>query len=315
MNSRPTSFEVVYDEGKMKSEGESNKTRVAVRGCRTQLAKRRAIAVVITIAVIGSLMWAAAAINRAARAAVRPTKTERAVTPSGAQGVSTKSRSLLSKLSFQPEPNKIRRQLGQRFQSPGRETAVRVGTLTIGGQTQPIRIVRTQDEQDGEQVMITLNNNQKALTWNPREGAQSAGAPPQAAERGAIERLALDSPDQFILAQTRGASYFTIARSVRPEEAGDAESYSGPVWDLVRVAEPEDGTTSKPINLWRIYYVNSATGLIDRIFYDDQGQSVTVEFLGWANLEGEMEPSLIRWTRGGQVTMELSLTNVSYESK
>jgi hypothetical protein len=178
-----------------------------------------------------------------------------------------------------------------------------------------VRIVRTQDDQDGERVTISVSGNGRSLTWNPRDGAKSNAGAPVSSDKNLIERVVLDSPDQFVFAQLRGATYYTIGRRVRPAEAGNSESYSGPIWDLVRVAEPQRGAASKPDNLWRIFYINDVTGLIDKILYDDGGQNVTVDLLEWANLSGEIEPTLTRWTRGGQVLMELRLTSVTYGPK
>jgi hypothetical protein len=215
------------------------------------------------------------------------------------------------RLAFQPEVDRFRRRLGERFIKSGRERATLAGTLTVGAQQFQARIIRTQNE-DGEQVDVTLNGG-GPLSWNGKGGAKSAGRDAAGAERSLIERIALDSPDQFVLAQMRGASYYTVARMVEPAGAGD--DYSGPVWDLIRIVEPQSGASAKPQNEWRVYYVNCSTGLIDKIVYQDQGQTVTVDLSGWANRGGEIEPSLIRWRRDGKLEMELSLNNIGHGAK
>ena len=78
------------------------------------------------------------------------------------------------------------------------------------------------------------------------------------------------------------------------------------------MAEPQHPTANKPENLWRIFYINSSTGLIDKILYEEQGQNILVELAEWADQGGEMEPTFIRWSRSGRMLMELSLTNVSH---
>jgi hypothetical protein len=185
----------------------------------------------------------------------------------------------------------------------------------LGGSSQPIRIVRTQDDEDVEQISIALGGAPASLTWSPKQGAKSGAAAAAGVERGLIERIALDSPDQFVLAQTRGASYYRIAGLVRPADVADPETYTGPLWDLVRVVEPQRGTGNKPESLWRIYYVNCSTGLIDKILYQQQGETVTVELTGWTNQGGELSPSTTRWSRGGQVVMQLSYNSVTHGPK
>lgn len=123
-----------------------------------------------------------------------------------------------------------------------------------------------------------------------------------------MERLTLDSPDQFVLAQLRGASYFTIARNVRPTEANDG--YSGPLWNLVRVDEPQTAKM-QPLSSWRIYYLNVETGLPDRIEYELNEQPVNVEFLEWSKQGDETTPSLVKWSSNGKSLMELRVTSLS----
>ncbi len=219
-----------------------------------------------------------------------------------------------SRLALQPEADKQRRRLGQRFLAPGREVTTLIGALTLGAERQIARIVRSQDEDD-ERLTISLGGGPPTLTWSGLEGAKLNGAPAIGSARSLIERIALDSPDQFVLAQLRGAAYFTIAREVRPAEAGGSDDYKGPVWDLVRVAEPTRIGQNKPQSLWRLYYINSATGLIDKVVSEEQGQTLTAEFSAWVTQNGETIPSRTVWKLNEQTIMELNLTNVTHNPK
>src|SRR5258708_487475 len=97
----------------------------------------------------------------------------------------------------------------------------------------------------------------------------SSGKSAAGTERSLIERLALDSPDQFVLAQLRGASYYTVARDVMPTSAGGSDDYNGPLWDVIRLGEPQT-SKSAPLSHWRIFHINSASSLIDRSISDEQ---------------------------------------------
>lgn len=235
-------------------------------------------------------------------------------TPALLQVTTTPQRGRLhSHLSLQPEADRFRRRLGQRFTAPGRERATLVGTLTTGAQQYQVRIFRTQGD-DGEQVEISLNGGPASLTWNKNDGAKSAGSTAVGIERSLIERLALDSPDQFILAQLRGASYYTIERFVQPADVKDPDAYAGPVWDLVRVREPEGAEQNRSQSSWRLYYINSATGLLDKVISQEQGVTVAAEVSEWVTQSGEKVPTRITWSRNQLPVMELVINGVSHGS-
>jgi hypothetical protein len=206
-------------------------------------------------------------------------------------------------LAFQPEADKLRRRLGRRFLAPGREVSVLAGALTLGSERYTAQITRRQDDDD-ERVMIALNGGPRGA-WSGLNGAAAADG-----LRSLVERIALDSPDQFILAQLRGSAYYTVARMVRPSEAGDSDTYTGPLWNVVRVTESPTLTQNNPRSPWRLYYINTATGLIDKVISEEQGQTIVAEISGWAAQNGEQIPSHISWTVNKQVVMEFSLTNV-----
>jgi hypothetical protein len=121
----------------------------------------------------------------------------------------------------------------------------------------------------------------------------------------------LDSPDQFVLAQARGASYYTVARNVMPASANGADDYTGPIWDVIRIGEPSAGT-AHPVSRWRIFHINSETGLLDRSISDEQGATVTAEFSGWVDHLGEKVPTHITWSQKGQMLMDLTLNSITH---
>jgi len=216
------------------------------------------------------------------------------------------------RLSRQPEADKFRRRLGKRFTEPGRQRTTTMGLLTIGSEQFQARIDRVQRD-GGEQVDVLLSGAAGTLSWNSTDGAKSGGRDASGLDRSVIERIALDSPDHFVLAQLRGCSYSTIAQMVTVPDAASGTFPGGP-WDLIRIVEPQHDTWSKPQDDWRVFYISNQTGLIDRILYQEQGQNIIVELLGWADHGGEMDPASIRWSRAGEVLMELILDGVNRRS-
>jgi hypothetical protein len=208
-------------------------------------------------------------------------------------------------LSLQPEAFNLGRRLGTRFSPDKRDQSILTGTLTIGAERKTLSAVRQQTSA-GERVEITVVGSLGLLTWDAEQGAMSSTARASSSERDLIERLVLDSPDQFVLAQLRGASYYTIARYARPAEATDG--YTGPLWNIVRVGDPEPDGEKQPKSPWRLYYINTVTGLVDRIVSEVQGQRIVAEMSNWTEINGEKVPANITWTSQGQPIMSFHLT-------
>jgi len=169
---------------------------------------------------------------------------------------------------------KLARQLGVRFLTGKNATSLVVGTLRIGSEARLIQMTRIQTD-DGESVQLTLDGLLGSLTWDAKQGVLSAGRQATTSQRELIERLVFDSPDEFVLMQIRGSSYHTVARGVRPVDAPD--DYDGPLWTIIRVDDPEQNEAKTPASRWRLFYVNTSTGLIDRTESEVQGQRVVAE--------------------------------------
>lgn len=212
-------------------------------------------------------------------------------------------------LKLQPEAIKLLHRLGgQRFRLKTPPAVIISGVLTTESGRQNVQISRYQNT-SGERVDLTLTQGNKSLRWDADAGAHSSIGELGLTERNILERLTFDSADQFILAQLRGASYQVVTRNLRPDDAPD--NYSGPLWDLIRIDDPEPEEKKRSLSKWRIYYLNSITGLIDKVVSDLQGERVEASFSEWTDHSGEKFPSTITWTRQGQPLMTLNVTNVS----
>lgn len=211
-------------------------------------------------------------------------------------------------LSLQPEAFKLSRRLGNRFTSTRQIASTLVGTLITGTLQRVINVTRKQTD-NGEQVEIKTIGSEAVLTWDAGTGALSSGARASGSERELIERLVLDSPDQFVLAQLRGASYYTVARNVRPAEAN--ETYTGSIWNIVRIDDPQRDTGMKPESNYRLYYVNARTGMIDKIVSEVRGESIEAVVTDWIEQNGEKIPGQITWMKQGQILMQYRVTTFS----
>jgi hypothetical protein len=214
-------------------------------------------------------------------------------------------------LALQPEAFKLARRLGARFSPDKSSTSVVAGTLTIGSEARTMEMTRTQTN-NGETVEIGVAGFSAAFLWDAGKGGLSSDSRATENDRELVERLVFDSPDQFVLMQLRGASYTTIARGVRPADA--TGGYFGPLWTVVRVDDPEPDETKRALSPWRLYYLNTRTGLIDRIESEVKGKRILAE-ISWTERNGEKLPAQIVWSTGGQTLMQYSLTNFSLSQK
>ena len=214
-------------------------------------------------------------------------------------------------LSLQPEAFKLSRRLGNRFASSRQTSSTVVGTLTTGTLQRDVNVVRSQTS-TGENVGIAIADVAGTLTWSDVEGPKAPGPNLSEGQRMLIERLVLDSPDQFILAQLRGASYYTVSRNVRAD-LGGSDNYNGPLWDVIRVEEPETEATRRPLSNWRLYYINVQSGLIDKIVSEAGMERIEANVLQWVDRAGEKVPSRIVWKRGNETVHEFTLTSFAIQ--
>jgi len=210
-------------------------------------------------------------------------------------------------LSLQPEALRVSRLLGKRFESSSPRTSILIGNLTIGESRLPLVISRRQTN-SGEMVELRLANS--IMAWSAEEGMTTTASADAETERLLFERLIFDSPDHFVLAQLRGASYFTVARSVRPPAAPD--DYSGPLWTIVRVDERQGDKSLQPRSSWRLYYIDSNTGLIDRIVSSLGEQTIEARIVSWTEQSDEKVPAQITWTIDNREVMSYQATSVSH---
>ena len=216
-------------------------------------------------------------------------------------------------LASQPEALKLSRRIGgNRFKARSASALDVSGVITTGTSQQSIQITRRRTA-TGESVKLFTPDSSIALEWEASAGISDSSKTPNAEKSAEFERLIFDSVDQFILAQLRGASYYVVARNVRPDNAPD--NYSGPLWDVVRIedaaVDEQKGSQSK----WRLYYLNRTTGLIDKVVSESQGQRIEASFSDWKKQGDELSPSTITWTSNGQTLMTFTVNTVSLSAQ
>ena len=128
--------------------------------------------------------------------------------------------------------------------------------------------------------------------------------------------LGYGSLSEFIQAQLRGASYYSVARNVQPSGAAGSVDYKGSVWNVVRITEPVYiSQAAKPQSSLRLYFINAVNGMIDKVISQENGETITAELFSWDNRDNEVVPSRIVWKRDHQVIMEFLLASVTHTLK
>jgi hypothetical protein len=230
-------------------------------------------------------------------------------TSSVTQAISTGAKA--RNLSLQPDALKMSRRLGNRFAPLRRDLSLVSGNLIIGTNSQSVTITRQQTD-IGERIQIAVGTG--TFTWSDAEGAKAPTGVLNDTQRLLIERVVFDSPDWFVLAQLRGASYHVVGRNIRPAEVGGSENYTGPVWDIVRVTDSESDSQKTPFSPWRLYFINSKTGLIDKIVCDLDREQIETTFSDWTVVGGETVPARIVWKGREGTLMEFVLTTFARTS-
>ena len=255
------------------------------------------------------LMGVSLVVSCVATAILNAGASMRTLSPTKPTQPQPRSERRLRNLSLQPEAFRVSRRLGARFSHKARGTTTITGTLIIGTNQQLATIIRRQTD-DGESVDVVLGG--RTLKWRNAEGVTGVPSSPTASERTLVEQLVFDSPDQFILAQLRGAAYYALARNVRAD-VGGSDSYTGPLWDLIRVEEPATEERAQPLSTSRLYYVNVKTGLIDKIVSEYGDARIEANLFAWVDQAGEKVPSHIIWKRGEETIQEFRLTNLAIQ--
>jgi hypothetical protein len=125
-----------------------------------------------------------------------------------------------------------------------------------------------------------------------------------------IETIVRDSVEHFIAGQVRGDATFHLGDMFRADD-GSNQNYDGPFHDILRVDdafETPEGTKTRPT----LFYLNSRTGLLEKIVYEREEGKIEVEFGEWITIASQKTPGRIIWKENGSVTNQLVITHVAF---
>ena len=196
--------------------------------------------------------------------------------------------------------------LGNRFESPAQGRSIVTATLTRS-KGEPRQFTITRELPD--KVRIEELTTQWTIGHDGNRPWARAGSLSEEDLR-LIETLVRDSVEHFIAGQARGDATFHLGDMFRADD-GSNQNYDGPFHDILRVDdafETAEGTKTRPT----LFYLNSRTGLLEKIVYERGEGKIEVEFGEWLTITSQKTPGRITWKENGSVTNQLVITQLAF---
>jgi len=198
--------------------------------------------------------------------------------------------------------------LGDRFEIEAKARVLITASLTRnGGSPTQLTIVR----EPGDKLRVEEQAATR-LRILGHDGSRSwgQGGPPNVDEIEFLDSLVRDSIEHFITGQAAGNATLQLGDMFRLDN-GEDPGYVGPFYDILRV---EDAYTTAGVRDSRptLHYLNSQTGLPERIVYERGSKRVLVEFGNWAVFGGQKVPGRVVWQENGTIIRELTINQESF---
>lgn len=209
--------------------------------------------------------------------------------------------------------------LGDRFEVPGKERVTLSANFTH---------YRGAAKATGQATIIRELPTKLRFTEHTATGARAMGFDgntfwawgssdtPQGGDLQLLEFLVWDSVEFFITGQANGAATRVLGDRFRLDDGRNLE-YTGPFYDALKV---DEDFTSSTGNLRRptIYYLNSRTGLPERMVYDHPSREKTrviIELTNWLTIGDQKLPGKVTRKENGAMTEEVTTTHALFGPK
>ena len=211
----------------------------------------------------------------------------------------------LEPLRFPPQLRANIKALGDRFQKPGSERAVLVGTVADGRGRSSIIVTH---ELPGK-VRIDRGGG-RSLGF---DGASNWASDNKVSEQDEdlLEALLEDSPEGMFTRLSAGFALRLLGIHMRMDD-GKAAQYAGPWADVYQVVGKIPSRSSQPIRQ-KHYYFDSHTHLLSEVTYIVKGTTgVQLKRSVWTNVAGQMIPTSIIRVENGQAVLTVQIASVSF---
>jgi hypothetical protein len=198
--------------------------------------------------------------------------------------------------------------LGNRFESLAQGRSIVTATFTRSkGEPSQFTIIR--ELPDKLRIEETGLTTQRTIGHDGNRPWTRAGSL-SAEDLRVVESIVRDSVEHFIAGQARGDATLHLGDMFRADD-GSNQNYDGPFHDILRVDdafETPEGTKTRPT----LFYLDSRTGLLEKIVYEREEGKIEVEFGGWITIANQKTPGRIVWKENGSVTNQLVITHVAF---
>jgi hypothetical protein len=272
--------------------------------------RQRVIWLALLIALLGLTAFAFAAsrkLRRPKTTTTNPTTRQNRLSPVAAnRGTYVERGSLSPKLVWHLKA------LGDRLENPGKERLTLTGTLTRSEGSQLEDVVAVLEFPERLRLTIQRGVRTQVITFD-REQAGSKGNGRDAGEQALIETLVYGTAEHFFMTQKRGEATRLLGTRFRIDD-GSTANYTGPYYDVYKVADQIRSATNQR-EQETLYYFNSDTLLLERVFYqiNREGSTVKVEEItsNWGTEQGQQLPRRIERIENGKSVFVLTVRTAS----
>ena len=188
--------------------------------------------------------------------------------------------------------------MGDRLERPGKERLSLTGTLTRANDSQAEEVTAISEFPERLRLTRQKGNQTRVIAFDGDQVKNS----PDTAEQDLLETLVYGTAEHFFDAQMQGMAMRFLGSRFRLDDGSSAD-YSGPYYDVYKVADRVNTSTDQSERL-KLYYFNSETLLLERVTYEitRNGSTIKVEErLGdWAKEEGQQVARRIERFENGE---------------
>ena len=196
--------------------------------------------------------------------------------------------------------------LGDRLEKPGRERLSLTGTLANDSQSHAVAAVL--EFPDRLRLTMQTGAGNRVITFDGDQSKAAANSL-NTAEQDLIETLVYDTPEHFFTTQMQGLATRFLGSRFRIDD-GSASDYSGPYYDVYKVADQVKTSTAQREQL-KLYYFNSDTLLLERVAYEitRNGSVINVEerISNWTTEQGQQVARRIERFENGKSVFVLTV--------
>lgn len=205
--------------------------------------------------------------------------------------------------------------LGDRFERPGQERSILIGTFTryTGADKGTTQVQITREFPDKLRFEEQTPSGLRVFRFDgQRPWVGSGSGTPTDEEARFIEALVRDTVEHFIAGQLASDATRVLGDQYRLDD-GSASNYQGPYYDILKVVDTftsANQTDRRPA----FYYLNSQTGLPEKIVYEQQAGAVRVEeeFSDWVTVLGQQIPRGIVRKENGVPVLQLVVNQAAF---